>query len=250
MLNMTTDRLDTRRIALFLDIDGTLLDLAPRPTAVIVPPTLVSSLADAQRALGGALAVISGRPLDDIDRLFTPLTLPASGVHGAQTRFRSDAAHDAEDDADCLPRSLWMDLTEILFDFPGTFAENKRFSFAVHYRTAPIVKPRLHAALERLIGRHPELDLEMIHGHSVYELKQGGFDKGTAIGRFMERPPFSGRMPIFIGDDTTDEAGFAAVVDRGGKAFSVGQQRPHVSGVFPRPETVRNWVAKIGRPAS
>jgi trehalose 6-phosphate phosphatase len=240
------EELDAKRIALFLDVDGTLIDLAPRPGAVTVPPPLVASLAKAEKALGGALALVSGRPIDELDRLFAPLVLRASGVHGAEARFSpSEPGRESENAQGGLPRRLWMALTETLFDFPGTFAENKRYSFAVHYRTVPKLEPRLHEAVAQLIRRHADLDLDVIHGHCVFEIKSRGYDKGKAIARFLERKPFLGRMPVFIGDDTTDEAGFATVASRGGRAFSVGRERAGASFVFATPESVRRWLAKF-----
>ncbi|MBV8764665.1 MAG: trehalose-phosphatase [Hyphomicrobiales bacterium] len=241
------DGLKIERTALFLDVDGTLLDLAPRPGAVFVPPSLIDSLARADDALGGALALVSGRSIDDLDRLFAPLKLRASGVHGAQTRFSPNKPKEADEEAEGLPRQLWMALTEVLFDFPGTFAENKRYSFAVHYRTVPMLKPRLREALQCLLASYAALQLDMIHGHSVFEIKPRGFDKGKAIDRFISREPFRGRIPIFVGDDATDESGFAAVVSHGGRAFSVGRERPGASFVFPAPENVRCWLARFGQ---
>jgi len=244
----TTEGLDLGRTALFLDVDGTLLDLAPRPEAVLVPPSLIGSLAEAEQALQGALALVSGRPIADLDRLFAPLHLRASGVHGAEMRFVPLGADVEDPMAEGLPRTLWVALTETLFDFPGTFMENKRFSFAVHYRTVPTLKARLRQALVRIIEAHADLDLVMLHGHSVFEIKSRGFDKGKAIERFITRRPFAGRAPIFIGDDDTDESGFAAVVRHGGWAFSVGTSRPGASFVFPTPESVRGWLAQFSRP--
>ena len=241
------DGLKIERTALFLDVDGTLLDLAPRPGAVFVPPSLITSLAAIDDALDGALALISGRSIDDLDRLFAPLQLRASGVHGAQTRFFPTDANEKDEEAEGLPRKLWTALTEVLFDFPGTFAENKRYSFAVHYRTVPMLKQRLRDSLMSLIAAHADLQLDMIHGHSVFEIKPHGFDKGKAIKRFIDRKPFQGRVPVFIGDDVTDESGFATVVSHGGHAFSVGSERPGVSFVFPAPENVRCWLTRLGQ---
>ena len=239
--------LRAEQAALFLDVDGTLLDLAPRPEAVVVPASLIESLARSEQALGGALALVSGRPIEDLDRLFAPLRLCASGVHGAQSRFAPYGSASRSEEADGLPRKLWMALTEVLFDFPGTFTENKRYTFAVHYRTVPMLEQPLREALYALMAAHADLDLIMIHGHSVFEIKPRGFDKGKAIERFITRKPFSGRVPIFIGDDTTDEAGFAAVVRLGGHAFSVGRLRPGASYVFAGPENVRQWLSAFGR---
>jgi trehalose 6-phosphate phosphatase len=233
--------------ALFLDVDGTLLDMAPRPGAVFVPPSLIESLALAEKALDGALALVSGRSIDELDRLFAPLRLCASGVHGAQSRFAPRDSEQSYEEADPLPRKLWVALTEVLFDFPGTFAENKRYSFAVHYRTVPVLERRLREALGALIVGHTDLDLAMIHGHSVLEIKTQEFDKGKAIERFIARLPFSGRVPIFIGDDTTDETGFAAVVRAGGHAFSVGSLRSGASFAFATPGSVRQWLSAFSR---
>jgi trehalose 6-phosphate phosphatase len=241
------EALQVEDTALFLDVDGTLLDLAPRPGAVIVPPSLIESLALAEKALDGALALVSGRSIDDLDRLFAPLRLCASGVHGAQMRFAPQGSNQPYEEAERLPRKLWMALTEVLFDFPGTFAENKRYSFAVHYRTVPMLKRSLREALHALIVAHADLDLAMLHGHSVFEIKPLGFDKGKAIERFIARKPFCGRMPIFIGDDTTDEAGFAVVARAGGRAFSVGSPRPGASFAFEAPENVRQWLSAFSR---
>ena len=262
-----TTELDREHTALFLDVDGTLLDLAPRPGAVAVPASLIESLARVEAALGGALALVSGRSIDQLDLLFAPLSLSASGVHGAQMRFapnepwsrpilasregqaplRRETGPRNGDAEEGLPRSLWMALMEVLFDFPGTFAENKRHSFAVHYRTMPILKRRLRERLIELIARRADLDLELLHGHSVFEIKSRVFDKGKAIARFLTHEPFRGRSPIFIGDDTTDEAGFATVVAHGGQAFSVGTQRAGASFVFPTPASVRRWLAACAR---
>ena len=129
-------------LAILLDIDGTILDIAPTPQKVVVPETLRHTLRRLSTLTSGALAFVSGRSLDDLDRLFAPLNLRASGVHGAEIRF-APAGAETYETAVCLPRKLWMGLTELLFDFPGTFAENKRFSFAVHYRSVPASKRRL-----------------------------------------------------------------------------------------------------------
>jgi trehalose 6-phosphate phosphatase len=148
------------RVALFLDVDGTLLDIAALPTSVIVPPSLIRSLSQAEKRLGGALALVSGRSVDDLDRLFDPLHLRASGVHGAQMRFEPGDPIRAAGDAQPLPRSLWDALIGLLEQFEGTIVENKRFSFAVHYRMAPRLGPRLRDALELLIaGFTPRIEI-------------------------------------------------------------------------------------------
>jgi trehalose 6-phosphate phosphatase len=137
MLKVSINAAQPDQTALFLDVDGTLLDLAASPTAVVVPRGLIECIANIERALGGALALISGRTLADLDQLFWPLRLRASGVHGAEIRYDPLAPIVIVDTADALPSRLWRSLNVALADFSGAFAENKRFSFAVHYRDAP-----------------------------------------------------------------------------------------------------------------
>lgn len=239
-------------MSLFLDVDGTLLDLVERPSDVTIPGELIDALARSERKLDGALALVSGRPIEELDRLFAPLRLRASGVHGAQVRLDPGAPPRESPGAMELPRSLWTALTQALSEFPGVFAENKRFSFAVHYRLAPESEPELRAAVMRVLEAHPDVRVEVMDAHSVVELKAPGWDKGRAIELFLAKPPFLGRTPIFVGDDTTDEAGFAVVSARGGFAYSVGKTRPGAIGAFACPKEVRDWLAafSLGGPAA
>lgn len=229
--------------ALFLDVDGTLLDLAERPSAVSTPTGLIRSLTKAERKLQGALALVSGRRIEELDRLFAPLRLRASGVHGAEVRVHPDRQPTSAPEAAALPLSLWTDLTEALREFPGTFAENKVFSFAIHYRLAPDAEAPLRQLLTRLVESERRASIEVVRAHCALELKARGFDKGSAIESFLLGHPFLGRTPIFIGDDATDEAGFAVVASRGGYAYSVGRRRPGTLGAFDEPRAVRDWLA-------
>ena len=138
-------------LALFLDVDGTLLDLAERPDDVVTPAGLVATLAKTERKLAGALALISGRAIDDLDRLFEPLRLRASGVHGAEMRFDPGGPTTSTPAPTELPQSLFEALTRAVEAFPGVFVENKRFSFAVHYRLAPAAERPLRETVMRLI---------------------------------------------------------------------------------------------------
>ena len=230
-------------VALFLDVDGTLLDLAERPDEVVMPAGLVATLAEDERKVEGALALVSGRAIDDLDRLFEPLRLRASGVHGAQMRFDPSQTTISTPGAVALPASLWAALSRVVDAFPGAFAENKRFSFAVHYRLAPTLEAPLREAVMRLVDSQPRSAIEVVNAHYAFELKAPGFNKGKAIEAFLSRPPFRGRAPIFVGDDDTDEAGFAAVSARGGYAYSVGRPRPWALDAFARPSDVRKWLA-------
>lgn len=234
----------TSGVCLFLDVDGSLIDIAPRPEAVVVPTTLVADLEGASAALGGALALVSGRAIAQLDTLFRPLRLRASGVHGAEMRLSPEAAVSLRPGA-AVPQPVRRDLVAVLHGFPGTFVEDKRFSLAVHYRAVPEIGEALLAALRALIGRHAEADLTVLPGHAVFELKRSGFDKGEAVRRFLADPPFRGRMPIFVGDDITDRPGFAAAIAAGGTAYGVGRDIAGTTGTFDSPAAVRDWVGKL-----
>ncbi len=230
-------------LALFLDVDGTLLDLAARPEEVVTPAGLVSTLAEAERKLAGALALISGRSIGDIDRLFTPLRLRVSGVHGAEIRFDPNASTAPPTAAD-LPQSLLDALRRAVEPFPGVFVEDKRFSFTVHYRLAPAAERPLRDIVEQLVESIP-IRVDLMDAHCAIEIKSPCFDKGGAIAAFLSTSTFRGRTPIFIGDDTTDESGFALVSARGGFAYSVGSPRTGAIGAFSGPRAVRGWLAEF-----
>jgi trehalose 6-phosphate phosphatase len=233
-------------IALFLDVDGTLLDLAPHPDAVDVPAALISALAAAERRLAGALALVSGRPICDLDRLFAPLRLCAGGIHGAEIRDGIGGVIRPVTQ-NRLPSALWSELARLLDRFPETFAEDKRVSFAVHYRGADLDIERLASALSRLIEQFAESAPELAAGDQVFEIRLPGFDKGRTIERFMARAPFIDRRPVFIADDAMDRPGFETVLARGGLAYSVGTALPGLTGCFSQPRDVRCWLKCLGR---
>lgn len=240
--------LNPEEIGLFLDVDGTLLDIAPRPDAVEVKPGLLDDLAAAERALGGAVALVSGRPVAELDGLFAPLRLAASGVHGAEFRRRPDGgvitlANGRLDDA------AWRALHGVMNDFPGSYAEHKGVSFAVHYPDPGTDTVKLKGALARLMETiaPPGQALKLMAGRAVFEIQLAGFDKGRAIRRFMKQPPFRGRKPVFIGDDEIDRAGFDMALELGGFAYSVGVAMPGLSGCFSGPGAVRAWLHGFGR---
>jgi trehalose 6-phosphate phosphatase len=231
-------------VALFLDVDGTLLDLAERPDEVVTPAVLVATLARAERKLDGALALISGRAIDDLDRLFAPLSLRASGVHGAEIRFNPGESATPTPSATELPQSLSKALRAAVEAFPGAFVETKRFSIAVHYRLAPTVERPLREAVMQVV-ESAGAAVEVMDAHYAIELKTPGFDKGGAIAAFLATPAFHGRTPVFVGDDATDERGFAVVAARGGCAYSVGRRLPGAIGAFSDPSAVRDWLAEF-----
>src|ERR1700722_8982450 len=235
-------------LALFLDVDGTLLDLAARPDDVVTPAGLVTTLAGAERKLAGALALISGRSIDDIDHLFAPLRLRVSGVHGAEIRFDPDGS-TAPAVVNDLPQSLLVALRRAVEPFPGVFVENKRFSFTVHYRLAPSAERQVRDIVKQLVDSIP-INVDIMDAHYAIEIKSPCFDKGGAIATFLATSTFRGRKPIFVGDDTTDESGFALVSARGGSAYSVGRRRPGAIGSFSTPQAVRAWLSEFARGSS
>ncbi len=240
---MTFDRpLD--ETCLFFDVDGSLIDIAPRPEAVCVPPALVSDLQRLAEAVDGALALVSGRSIAQLDALFGANRFRASGVHGAEMRYEPDGPVIVSD-IDAIPQTLWDDLSAVLASYPGTLAENKVFSFAVHFRAVPDYEDALRRELVGLMARHDVAGLRLMPGHCVFELKRQAFNKGVAIRRFLAQPRFSGRKPVFIGDDVTDLPGFEAAVEADGIAYSVGTRMAGTADTFASPADVRLWVARM-----
>lgn len=208
--------------ALFLDVDGTLLDFAPHPDAVRVPARLPGILRALQRRLEGALALISGRPLATLDALLDPLRLPAAGLHGLELRNGSSAT-PAPAASPALGQVLAA-ARALAAQRPGTVVEDKGSSIGLHWRNAPQHEPALRRFAEAALERLPGYRLQP--GNQLVELRPAGPDKGDAIIALAEAPPFQGRHPVFVGDDLTDEHGFAAINARGGTSVLVGPRTP------------------------
>ena len=204
--------------ALFLDFDGTLVDIAPQPGAVVVPSSLVPTLAALQQFLGGAVAVVSGRPIREIDEFLAPLHLPAAGVHGAERR----TATGAWERLPGQPLGEVESAARALADrHAGLLVEHKQSSLALHYRAAPHLEDECLAAMQEAVSRSPGLTL--LRGKMVAEAKPATTSKGGAIEAFLREPPFAGRTPVFVGDDVTDEVGFSTVQGLGGLGVKVGE---------------------------
>jgi trehalose 6-phosphate phosphatase len=204
--------------ALFLDFDGTLVDLAPKPEEVIVPSGLVSTLDSLNNYLAGAIALISGRPIEQIDAFLHPLRLPVAGVHGAERRGSDGALRLMSTHP--LQRVEEAALT-LAAQHPRLRVENKRGSVALHYRQAPELESLCLQAMQSAVEESPGLTL--LRGKMVVEAKPGGASKGHAIEAFLREPPFAGRMPVFVGDDFTDEVGFSTVQRMHGLGVKVGE---------------------------
>jgi trehalose 6-phosphate phosphatase len=234
---------DLSKCALLLDIDGTILDLAPAPQEVWVPVELRKTLARLESLTGGALALVSGRSLHDIDLIFSPLQLAAIGGHGAELRPTAGAEPVVRSVAlDPVLKRKLATLTEL---GPGILVEDKNYSLALHYRLAPDKGEVLRAAIAKICAAAPRGSIDILPGKLVFEVKMAGINKASAVRELMKYPPFAGRNPIFIGDDTTDEPVFPILSQFGGLGFSVGRVVPDVNGHFERPESVRVWLARI-----
>ena len=223
--------------ALFLDFDGTLVDLADQPEAVRVPPGLPSVLRQLSARLNGALAIVSGRRLADLDRLLAPLRLPVAAEHGAHLRL----AHGEliEPPSPALPVAI-REVNALARRHPGLRVEVKTAAVALHYRHAPELEATCLRAMAEIAGAAP--DLELLHGKCVLEIKPAGVSKGAAIAAFMAQSPFTGRGALFAGDDVTDEAGFAAVQRLGGCGIKVGPGATQALCRCPSAAGLRDWL--------
>jgi trehalose 6-phosphate phosphatase len=224
----------------FLDIDGTLVEFAERPDAVLIDAGLKTLLRRLRRAARGAVALISGRAVADIDHLFAPLRFAAAGQHGIERRdevgeLQIHAAPAAKlgEAADHLKR--------LVAKYPGLVFENKGTTLAMHYRLAPHLEAQVVASMAeqcRLLGG----GFELLTGKMLLEIKPGGKHKGTAIAEFMQEPPFRKRLPVFIGDDATDEYGFALVNSLQGHAVKVGAGPTAANWRLADAANVRAWL--------
>ena len=208
---------------LFLDVDGTLLELAPTPDVVRVEPALRDLLSRVSRKLQGAVALLSGRTIDDLDRLFEPQRWPASGVHGLERRDATGRRRFVCDVDTVAVASARDQLRDLAARMPGTLIEDKGLAVALHYRQTPGFEHQLRRE-SRAIARAMGADFRLLEGRMVLELRPVGATKADAIHAFLAEPPFAGRRPIFMGDDITDEDGLAAVERLGGLSVAVGDR--------------------------
>jgi trehalose 6-phosphate phosphatase len=226
--------------AFFLDVDGTLLEIADQPSSVHVDTEMLELVAQLHERSGGAVALVSGRSISDLEALIGEARLPLAGQHGLERR---DAAgrlwiHAAPPAAKCAIKEA---LAPILARYPGLLLEDKGLTLALHYRQAPHLAAYAHRLMARLM-REAGGELELQKGKRVIEIKPAGVDKGTAVAEYLAESPFRGRHPVFIGDDLNDEHGFAEVNRMGGISIKVGNGRScagyRLSGVA----AVRRWL--------
>jgi trehalose 6-phosphate phosphatase len=228
--------------ALFLDIDGTLIDFVPRPEEARVAPALLDRLDALRRALDGALALVSGRKLADIDRLFAPLTFAAGGQHGSEARLAPGVEVEVFVSPERPLAAVLEHVEPFLARHPRVRIERKGLSTAFHYRDAVELAPELRAVLESAVAPFEDT-LHLLDSHLCYDVRARHANKGKIVERFLAAAPFAGRVPVYVGDDWTDEDGFTAALAANGRAIRVGAPRPTLAREeLSDPSAVRRWL--------
>jgi trehalose 6-phosphate phosphatase len=243
-----TLRESPRDLAFFLDVDGTLLEMASRPDAVIVDWQTRDLLRALVRASEGAVAFVSGRSIATLDHLFHPIQLPSAGLHGFERRNAAGEYFRCP-----LPDAASLDharaqLHALAERFPGVLLEDKQFALALHYRQVPAFEQKLLQVMEDIV-RPLRASFETQRGRLVIELRPKGSTKADAVSAFMQEVPFRGRKPIFLGDDLTDECAFEWVNTAGGYSVAVGVERDSVARAhLPSVPAAREWLHSLLSP--
>lgn len=239
--------ISSEHAAFFFDLDGTLASLQPEPDLVSVPGHVRDDLCLLHRNTSGALAIISGRPLAQIDTLLAPLCLPAAGIHGAERR-ETDGRLTGTPVSTHILTAIEHALTEGIIPLPGVVLEKKRVAFALHYRQAPRHGEAVRALAQQVAAHFPALEVQQ--GKCVIELKPESVNKGVAIKKFMESPPFAGRVPVFLGDDLTDEQGFILVNQLKGISVKIGEGPTHAHYRLLNNDAVYAWIKQLLSPGA
>ncbi|KND57948.1 Trehalose-6-phosphate phosphatase [Candidatus Paraburkholderia schumanniana] len=242
-MQILPDSLSLAETAFFFDFDGTLVELASTPDSIFVPRSVPDILAALRRATNGAVAVVSGRGIDNIDSFLQMSDLPVAGMHGAERRnSNGDVQRIGFNDA----RLLRMEhkLEQVVSAHPGMLLEIKGAALALHYRNAPDRERTARVATERLVQQYEDAYV-LQPGKMVYEIKPKDVDKGRAIRAYMGEPPFTGRRPVFIGDDLTDEKGFAVVNEFDGLSVKIGPGDTVARARIESVELLLDWLQVI-----
>jgi trehalose 6-phosphate phosphatase len=234
----------TPDVALFLDFDGTLVDIAPTPNAVKVAPGLDELMAQVAWHLNGAVAVITGRPIETVDKHLKGAVRAVAGIHGAERRTALGHIIQVE-----IPASVLDDAREDLSSFcrshPGVRAEDKGISIALHYRAVPALGPECRRAIDECAAASHG-HLERLDGNMVVELKPAAVKKAGAMSAYMNEPPFAGRRPVFVGDDLTDESAFVAVSQTNGYGVIIGARTPTAAtSRLPSVAALHAWLTTL-----
>ncbi len=232
-----------QRWALFLDVDGCLVEFQPLPEMVRIPDPLLRNLSELHHVLGGALGFVSGRTLDQLDHLFAPLKFPSAGQYGMERRDASGGMHGVILPDDATVSIVRDRAYELLAHFPGLKVEDKGYSIALHYRAAPHLGDAIAIAAEAIVAPLRGA-YEVQPGALVQEIKPSSCSKGAAVRAFLAEAPFQGRVPVFLGDDFADESAFAAVNTLGGISIAVGVDRyTQADYALSGPAATRRWLA-------
>lgn len=235
---------DLKNSAILLDVDETILDIATTKPNVEVLGSLRRALRRVSERASGALALVSGRPVFELDSIFAPLLLPAIGGHGAEIRLPQNGGVSSRP-ATSLDGNLKARLRTIAERYPGVTIEDRGYSLALNYRSARDRELEVVNDVFRLCKSYEPASFELLTGKAVIEVKAVGYSKGTAVRKLMTHAPFAGRIPFFIGDDITDEAAFAVMPEFHGVAISVGRSIPGMLGAFQSPGDVRQWLEHL-----
>jgi len=234
---------DVATTAFFFDFDGTLCALAPSPDAVVVSPRVPVLLNALIARNDAAVAIVSGRPIADIDKFLAPLSLPVAGSHGAEFRDL-DGSVEQVGFGDPRLEQMRATLQVTVSAHPGLLLEMKSAGLAVHYRAAPQHAAVVEAATQQAVADQGGAFV-LQPGKMVFEIKPKGVDKGRAIRRYMETAPFAGRTPVFVGDDLTDEKGFAVINELGGLAIKIGEGETIAAHRLPAVEDLLDWLDRV-----
>jgi trehalose 6-phosphate phosphatase len=228
--------------AYFFDIDGTLADIAPSPSEIVLEQILRNLILQLYDATGGALALISGRSIADVDSIFSGADLPVAGQHGLERRSRAGkiTRHDIMSEKLDFARTR---LAEAIARHPALKLEDKGLSLALHYRAAPSLASFAHRTM-RAVAAATGAEFAAQSGKRVVELKPSGKNKGEAVREFMLEDPFRGRKPVFIGDDVTDEHGFVVVNAMDGHSIKVGSGSTVARWRLADVPAVRAWLER------
>jgi len=232
--------LHPERTAFFLDFDGTLAPIVEHPDAVSVPIKTMNAIA--RLAKTSALAIVTGRRINDIDRFLSPLELPVAGVHGLERRSADGVIHGVPINEEAL-KDVSEQLSQFVIRNPGLILEPKRGSIALHFRQRPDLADECVAQVATSTAPYP--DLHVLPGKMVLEVKAGSASKGAAISAFMQEAPFAGKKPFFVGDDVTDEEAFPIVRQSGGVTVRIGEGATAAMYRASGPEEFSEWLSAL-----
>lgn len=240
--NFDISALSPDKVALLLDLDGTLAPIADHPAAVVVADRTKQALATLDAALDGALAIISGRSIDDVDRLVAPGRFAVAGIHGLMRRDIHDRLHETAFDQQVL-QTITNELQRLVAGEPGIWLESKPGSVALHYRQRPELEGLCRQQVSRAVAGHEPA--EVLAGKMVIEVKAARRTKGDAVLDFMAEPPFRGRCPVYAGDDVTDEDAFRAVDSLGGRSIRIGSKDPQADYWVAETDAFLHWLSQL-----